>query len=368
MKKQFRKINVPSFVKNNFLLISPLLFALLVSAAFWWVTNSQNDTASNGQTLGNKCVLEDKSKFRCYKDELNKIVNEQNPEAAFAFVKEKYNTESYVKSQCHQLAHVIGRAAYAKYDEIADTFAHGDQFCWSGYYHGAVEELTDEKGYDYTLKNANSICSSFAASEKYSFKHYNCVHGLGHGFMFVTEDRFFDALRACDNITDNWERSSCWGGVFMQNIMNVQGPDAADTQGYDYLKKDEPMYPCTAVEEKYKEQCYLMQTSYALQVVDYDFKKVFGLCAQSPSAYRSTCYQSLGRDASGQSVSDAARTTATCLLGDSSVAQSNCIIGAAKDFVSYFHSDVQAKQLCASLPPDLGNICSDTVKNYYSTF
>jgi hypothetical protein len=37
--------------------------------------------------------------------------------------------------------HVIGRTALDKYKTIADTYAHGDQFCWSGYYHGVMEEV-----------------------------------------------------------------------------------------------------------------------------------------------------------------------------------------------------------------------------------
>ncbi len=320
------------------------------------------------QVATTSCESKDQPNFTCYKNQLTQITNQQDPEAAFALVKKRYNSSSFVKSQCHQLTHVIGRAAYARYDNIADTFAHGDQFCWSGYYHGAIEELTNEKGYDYTLKNANTICSVFSTKEKYSFAHYNCVHGLGHGFMFVTENKFFDALKACDNIIDEWERSSCWGGVFMQNIMNVQGPDAGEAEGYEYLKQSEPMYPCTAVETKYKQQCYLMQTSYVLPIVNYDFNKVFGLCAQAPAEYQPICYQSLGRDASGQSVSNVGKTSTTCLLGSDYVAQSNCIIGAAKDFVSYYHSDVQASRLCASLPPDLSTVCNETVKSYYASF
>ncbi len=346
----------------------PLLFAGLVVGSFWLVTRNSGSSTNSVAAATDSCEATGQANFKCYKTLLQDITNQQDPEAAFALVKEQYRSIDYVKSQCHQLAHVIGRAAYEKYGGITETFSHGDQFCWSGYHHGAIEQLTKEKGYDYTLNNANSICSGFSAQEKYLFKHYNCVHGLGHGFMFVTKNKFFDALYACDKILDDWERSSCYGGVFMQNIMNVQGPDAADAAGYEYIRPEEPMYPCTAVENKYKEQCYLMQTSYALQTVGYDFSKVFALCAQAPADYQATCFQSTGRDASGQSISDVDKTNTTCLLGQDYKAQSNCIIGAAKDFVSYYHSDEQARQLCASLPPDLGSICYQTVKSYYSTF
>ncbi len=306
--------------------------------------------------------------FTCYKKVLTDITKSQSPEQASALVKSDYEKVPYVKTECHQLMHVIGRVAIDKYGDVARTYAHGDQFCWSGYYHGALEEFAKVKGYSYIEKNANDICKPIAAKGLHSFYHYNCVHGIGHGFMFIKGGDLFASLKACDALTDSWERTSCYGGVFMQNIMNEQTPDADADKGSKFLKSSEPMYPCTAVEEKYKGQCYLMQTSYALQVEGYDFAKVFSLCSGVDELYRDTCYTSLGRDASGNSISDVTQTRTRCLLGPTEEAQRSCIRGAAMDFVSYFHSDTQAKELCNSLPAGLTAECLDTVKSYYSTF
>lgn len=343
---------------------------MLVTA---WIALSSEKSSdrvqkSSSTAVVDKCETDKTVTFACYKTQLNGIVKNQNPQPAFDLVKQQYTKEPLVKSLCHQLTHIIGRAAYAKYNDIADTFAHGDQFCWSGYYHGVMEQLADEKGANYIVDNANNICADIAAKQRQSFYHFNCVHGLGHGFMEVLDANLFDSLKACDNLTNDWERTSCYGGVFMQNIMNVQSPDNTTDHTSKYLRPNEPMYPCTAVEDKYKEQCYLMQTSYALQIVNYDFSKIFTACLAVETAYRTTCYQSLGRDASGQSISDAVKTKNTCLLGSTQEAQSNCIIGAAKDFVSYFHSNVQASQLCDSLDSELKQICASTVQSYYAAF
>lgn len=348
-----------------------VLAGFLVLAAAIFVIISRKDSSSqnaNGKPITDECQADKTITFACYKTELGDIVKKQNPQPAFDLVKQQYTKQPIVKSLCHQLTHVIGRAAYAKYSNIADTFAHGDQFCWSGYYHGVMEQLADEKGANYIVDNANTICAEIAAKQRQSFYHFNCVHGLGHGFMEVLDANLFDSLKACDNLNDGWERTSCYGGVFMQNIMNVQSPDNTVDHTSNYLRPSEPMYPCTAVDDKYKEQCYLMQTSYALQIAGYDFSKVFESCGAVEPTYRATCYQSLGRDASGQSVSDPVKTKSTCLLGPSEEAQSNCVIGAAKDFVSYFHSDVQANQLCGSFDENLKQICSGTVKSYYAVF
>jgi hypothetical protein len=338
----------------------------LMAAAIFWPKTEPQISANPVANIPNQC--QSTQTYSCYKKELIDITNKQGPEAANALLKKEYENNSYVKSQCHQLTHVIGRAAYDKYKTIADTYAHGDQFCWSGYYHGVMEEIASKNGNDYIVKNIDSICKPIAAKGEYSFYHYNCVHGLGHGLMFVKDGDLFASLASCDPIKNSWERTSCYGGVFMQNIMNEQTPDSDAKTGSKYLKADQPMYPCTAVEYKYKDQCYLMQTSYALQTVSYDFSKVFDMCAQVDADFKDTCYTSLGRDASGNSISNAEQTKTTCLLGPTDEAQKYCVHGAAMDFVSYFHSDQQAKVLCNSLASNLSADCLDVVKSYYSTF
>src|SRR3712207_8036444 len=59
-----------------------------------------------------------------------------------------------------------------------------------------------------------------------------------------------------------------------------------------YLKADEPLYPCDEVGPAYKEQCYMMQTSYALKTQDDDFGKVFELCAKARSEEHTSELQS----------------------------------------------------------------------------
>lgn len=355
--------------KKQFLLVGITVAAVILIAAVVWAKNRSTAPArAEAAALVDICAKSQTITFSCYKKQLMDITKDQGPEKAFALVKQQYAAVVYVKSQCHQLTHVVGRAAYAKYGDLANTFAHGDQFCWSGYYHGVMEQLADEQGTQKFLDNLNNICAPIEAKGRYTFNHYNCVHGLGHGVMEALAGNLFGSLAACDKLTDTYNSSSCYGGVFMQNILSVQSPDETIDHTSAYLMPNQPMYPCTAISARYKQQCYLMQTSYALQVENYDFAQVFGLCKATAEPYRATCYQSLGRDASGSSISNAGQTKAKCLLGSDFEAQSNCIIGAAKDFVSYFHSDAQAKQLCASLPLMLQGICSSTVGSYYATF
>ncbi len=135
-----------------------------------------------------------------------------------------------------------------------------------------------------------------------------------------------------------------------------------------YIKNDDPLYPCTAVKAQYTSQCYGMQTSHSLQVLGGDYGKVFSLCAGIDTVNQPTCYQSLGRDASGSTISDPAKTHALCMKGPTAVAKEGCMVGAVKDFISYHHSDIQAAELCASFEEPLSSICNQTKAVYYQNF
>lgn len=303
--------------------------------------------------------------FTCWDNRLRAITREDSPAAAFADIKVAYNQEPYVVSQCHQLTHRIGREAALRYKDIGEAYRYGDNFCWSGYYHGVMETMTATLGKDYVIENIATICDVLKKEQPYSFYHFNCVHGLGHGVMGLTKIELYDSLKICQKMVEWWEQESCYGGVFMENIMSEDNSD----HGTKYLLSDQPMYPCTAVENTFKNQCYLMQTSYALKLANYDYDTVFSACSQVEQQFVATCYQSLGRDASGNTTSDPARTKEICLKGVDYDAQSNCVIGAVKDFISYFHTMEQATVLCDMLgSPALQDVCRTTAQSYYQTF
>ena len=304
--------------------------------------------------------------FDCWGERYKAMVQQQSPQAAFADIKQAYERHDFVRSQCHQIVHVLGREAAVKYSDTVSAYDQGDNFCWSGYYHGVMEGVAAKIGPEKLMATLPDICAGAKTKQAYGFYHYNCVHGLGHGLMAVNSNKLFEVLDMCKKFTDSWERESCYGGTFMENIMGEENKDNHPTV---YFKADDALYPCTVVSVEYKQQCYMMQTSHALKVTNSDFSRVFALCAQVEKPLDETCYQSLGRDASGRSISNAAVAKTTCLLGPTQSAQSNCIIGAVKDFVSYYHSDKQGQELCHSLDQKiLTETCLSAASSIYSTF
>ena len=301
----------------------------------------------------------------CYEQRYRAMVAGQGVAAAFTDLKASYAGDADLQRLCHAITHAIGQAAARQYGDVAAAFLHGDNFCGSGYDHGVLQGFALSMGRAKLVSDLDAVCASVPGKERQSLDYYNCVHGLGHAIMAITADELFDALHDCDRLTGSMERNACANGVFMENLI----VDGAHGGHYSqYLRPSEPLYPCTAVDGRYKVACLDIQTSYALGAVRGDFARVFALCGQVGVPFRPTCYQSLGRDAATMSLNQVPATVATCNLGIGQEQRANCIVGAVLDFVYYYHSDVQAKQLCAAVDPALQDGCRRTTAKAVALF
>src|SRR6185295_8507310 len=104
------------------------------------------------------------------------------------------------------------------------------------------------------------------------FQQSQCLHGIGHGIMAWSGYALPDALRHCDALEPG--RQPCYTGVFMENIVgSLDSHHSGQPAGSRYLSND-PQYPCTIVDDKHKESCYLLQTSRMLQLFGPNFARI----------------------------------------------------------------------------------------------
>jgi hypothetical protein len=227
-----------------------------------------------------------------------------------------------------------------------------------------MEELVTKIGPEGLKQNINSICSKVSGKDTHSFNYYNCVHGLGHGVMSIINNELFESLEMCDLLDGEYERQNCYGGVYMENV--VQDGSFGESK---YLKKDNLMYPCDAVESKYKKPCLLMQPTYILSNNHRDFAKTFELCRNFSGDLLAYCLDGIGRESLDQvENSKNADVEKVCNMGINDLEKSACYDGAVKNMIAYYHSDRQANKLCIELPENIKNHCLNTVTDYYKNF
>lgn len=301
-----------------------------------------------------------------------------------------------IKSNAHPLAHGMGIAAYRGRETMAATFAACPVTQMSGCGHGVIQGYfldLSRQGRSIGRAELDAVCDPHRARQ---FTYFQCAHGLGHGLMAVHENHLPMSLEACDLVSDDFIRTSCYGGAFMENVVNATHPHHsagghASTQGghgehgagqqasaaegghgghdahaghgqpaqgaagdahaghgagaqpamdhgeWKALDRNDWLYPCNAVALKYQDACYAMQTS-AVMFFNYgDVGSTARVCERAPEQFRPTCFMSLGRDITAYAAQDYRRTVDLCQrAGDTAAGRGKlwCELGAVQTLVN----------------------------------
>ena len=246
-------------------------------------------------------------------------------------------------SDCHNRAHEAGRISYEMFGPAAFVLATHD--CQSGGQHGATEALFAERGTANLASDIAALCDSTA---NYFFRH-QCVHGVGHGLMAWTNYDLPVALGLCDN-AQRQDRDSCYSGVYMENV--VGGLSGAMGHITEYLRDDDPIYPCDIVEPQYEPACYFYQTTRMAVVLDWDMAAVAALCHQAPANSRALCFRSYGRDAANLAQDDPAETIGHCRHATAVDDNAGCIWEAVQNGFWEPVGAERAVEFCALLDAD----------------
>ncbi|HYJ80294.1 MAG TPA: hypothetical protein VEW03_11855 [Longimicrobiaceae bacterium] len=281
-------------------------------------------------------------------------------------------------NESHGLAHGLGIAAYRTPETVAQTFAACPPTQISGCYHGVVQgyflDVARREGQIGTAE-MNALCEPHRPSVLLFFQ---CTHGMGHGVMAVLANHVPASLELCDLVTDPSARDSCYGGVFMENIVAATHPEhtaqshaevggvatghgadgehaghtdaaphaaAAPREPWKQLDTDDPLYPCTVVEHKYRNQCYLIQTGAMLFFNRGDFARTANDCTRAPEQFVPICWRSLGRDITAFASRIPSRTAEMCARAGAT-AEPDCIRGAAESLVNVSSQPSDGFALC----------------------
>lgn len=258
---------------------------------------------------------------------------------------------------CHQQAHSIGQIGYELTGE--EAFRDCSAFCHSGCYHGAMASFLNDAGTDNIAENIKRICQTFETN----FGIFECLHGVGHGILAYTNYDLPEAIQECKKLGDSFGISSCYGGLFMENILTGQGLGASKSEHEtSWLKKDDPYFPCNVIgnDSDLRYQCYQMQTSWMLTITGSDFKKIAEYCLQAPADMVSVCMKSYGRDAAGHTLRNQEKIIALCNnVPEKNNYRDNCLIGAVNVIVDFWGHELkdQAAGLCRLAAETNKNSC-----------
>ena len=298
------------------------------------------------------CSTRTVGKPNCYRDYFAEVMRTEGADVAVAEIDALSESDDHIARDCHQVVHDLGNDAAEHYGDVGIALTYEGSACWSGYYHGVVEYAISQFGGTELFDEMPNICTT-AAQEQYSFTHYNCVHGLGHGVMLNTDGDLFGSIPYCETLPDRWELSSCVGGAIMENVVSAQQGIQTD------LRTDDLLYPCNVIGDDYVDECFAMQSSwilYNLGYADENFAEAFAICDTVTEEMVDNCYRSMGRDISGSSLLEVSRIVRLCSLGDPAY-QEECYVGASLNAVYNDHGTAMATALCEAIPARMADAC-----------
>ncbi len=324
------------------------------------------------------------SKIDCYSKVLDSLASRGQVRVAMGTLAQLALLDVDAKRDGHVYAHGIGIAAGKSGGDVAKTFAMCDESNQSGCYHGVIQ------GYFDAAKNigsneVNVLCDAFRGPAADRWLRFQCVHGTGHGLTMIYGHDLPKALAGCDYLQDGWDRRSCYGGAFMENIvnvtmphhpshglgdhagMNMPGMKEAAASHFKAIDPADPLYPCSIMADKYLVSCYEMQTSVMLYLNNGNIGASAKTCDTAPLKMRYVCYQSLGRDISSYALQDHAKSIEMCSLGTPQY-QPWCYVGLVKNFVDLNARASDGLTFCKELKGDANKLkCYEAVGEQIAT-
>jgi hypothetical protein len=301
-------------------------------------------------------TLPECSEQTCYEQAYGNIAYDEGAPAAFRRLDQQFGAGA--DPNCHRITHAIGAATLARNKgSVARTFAEGSSSCWSGYYHGVLERaFSSVKSYNAGSLGAKArgLCSDGKVRAS-SWLSYQCLHGLGHGLMITTGYRLPLTLDVCNQLATVFARTSCKGGVFMENILTSYGGRSP------WVRNDDPLYPCNWVDRKDKFPCYQNAATRIIRIIGLEWEAIAKTCAEAEKEFVSTCFGSYGQNASVTASREPDKIVATCAVARPYEGEQECIRYGAIDITGTYSGGQEAAVLCDSAPSAVRGGCYEAI-------
>lgn len=352
---------------------SPSLFSKIKSllgsffhkiGSFFKVSPKTADSVSMAKEVDAKRLKEFKSqdenaKYTWLEDEAKR----EDPKIAWEYVKAAYNTPQGVVGNPHDLAHLVGQLIFKQYG--LDGLSICDASFAFGCYHGLMERAffgNKPEDYKNNLLKAADACKGVGAVD--SPNYWSCIHGMGHGIATFREYKLDPALTDC-NILPDGIQTYCQDGVFME--FSVNAPRS-------FYKPEDPVYPCDAVDQKFKIACARSQVQVMRLRFSMNTEQIAEACTATGNAdIVFHCIDALGYFI-GQNAPNSSNSAEAILSGCGEIkdkaAAAQCSAAAAGELV--FQNSANWKdtvqKVCSSFEGDFESQCNARIDNVKKSY
>ena len=258
----------------------------------------------------------------------------------------------------HELAHLIGETAYAKFGTAG--FRYCDSVFTFACYHGVILAAIRARGYQPSV--LLELAQGCEKAGKNRTADISCAHGIGHGLMWVRNYNLLQSFEACDGVfeKDRELRFFCWDGVSMENV--VRRGNLPNGMAATPIDAKNMYAPCDTLPSQYQPACVREHVFLArLVVLDRDTIKTSEYCLHfSSEDVRQQCFGAIGGALYQDDPQTPDRIIVECGKVPSGYYQ-NCI-GVASRHYGFSGRPEMATKLCESLGKTINAACLAGVK------
>lgn len=298
-----------------------------------------------------------KSEYEILREDMLRLVKEQNPKKALDQIKEIIKTDDEALKNCHSLVHEIGQVSYDKYGDFNKTMEYYDNMCNAGYIHGVFEKhFLNVKDVFTAMK---TVCND---QEQTVFSRRECYHGVGHGVMSYAHNDLPKALSICEAFEDEFKLANCINGVLMENFNTHHKAELSK-----FLDKDNPLAPCPELDQAYKADCYYYVPTYYISLYPGDYHGIFELCQEAEMDFVDWCSKGVGAQAVKDNLNNPKKVEEICMSRNESQ-KNQCLDGMIGLYMSHFREKGPEIVDCTILELSNREICETIKENKYKEY
>lgn len=296
--------------------------------------------------------------YKNLKVKFESLVKNSDPRRAIRSLEQESQQNDKVSALCHDILHDIGHAAYKKYGNFKDAVQYQSDFCNSGYIHGLFESYFASA--DDPLAGLSDVCSDYASGKR-QFDLWQCHHGIGHGFMYLTGGDLDKSLALCGRGLGT-DAADCQNGVYME-VFNLE----VLAKEKDYVDSDDPFSTCSDSDIA-KADCYLYVPAYLSQTAGMEYAEIFKECQKAEYEFRDYCIYGVGTEAIKRNMDDPHIVFSMCGQAGMTSYQTVCVAGVTGMYMSQEGSHAAGQKLCKKAPQNYRAVCQDTVASKEAFF
>ncbi len=263
--------------------------------------------------------------------------------------------------KCHEQAHDAGKVIFARVRDIGTGLRVCQDRCYSGCMHGVLMEafqtVLDPKpaGAHVDLSSLKPAADNLCFENKEMLASYSpgdCVHGVGHAFMFLSSYNIPQAIDVCKGFELPAMKYYCATGAYMEYVTER---DREDVKGRSLF------HPCDV--SPYPAACFRYKMVHVARRnwrATKDPAALVPACRALQGKYRLGCFHGLGNAHMRLIAFDHLDIEKLCGAGDRDE-QFMCIEGAMERMSKYLHE--RARRVCSRLEGDRRAFCDVAVDN-----